>query len=172
MPCHMPITCLSCVCHNTHVQESREIVVFRLLDKIVATELVSPTVQSKVLPYVQRHGLKLDEVLLQYVKVGWEYEKGGCGLVPGLHQLENKAGWGLETRLGGKWWPRWIVSCVHSPTASEYSSSPSLPLPLVPLQAQLQIITNPVYIVRKVEGEGGNKLSHFPLEWRVIQGRS
>ena len=82
---------------------------FRLLDKIVATELVSPTIQSKVLPYVQQHGLKLDEVLLQYVKVGWEYEKGGCGLVPGLHQLENKAGWGLETRLGGKWWPRWIT---------------------------------------------------------------
>ena len=82
MPYHMSITCLShayhmfiIVCHNTHVQESREVVVFRLLDKIVATELVSPTVQSKVLPYVQRHGLKLDEVLLQYFKVGWEYEK-------------------------------------------------------------------------------------------------
>ena len=74
---HMPITCLSCVCHTTHVQESCEVVVFRLLDKIVATELVSPTVHSKVLPYVQRHGLKVDEVLLQYVKVGCEYGKGG-----------------------------------------------------------------------------------------------
>ena len=106
MPYHMPITCLShayhmfiIVCHNTHVQESCEVVVFRLLDKIVATELVSPTVQSKVLPYVQRHGLKLDEVLLQYVKVGWEYEKGGCGLVPGLHQLEkNWMGLGSKAR--------------------------------------------------------------------------
>ena len=87
------VTCLSHVYHVCHItlgQESREVVVFRLLDKIVATELVSPTVQSKVLPYVQRHGLKVDEVLLQYVKVGWEYEKGGCSLVPGLHQLEKK----------------------------------------------------------------------------------
>ena len=148
----MPITCLShvyhmfiIVCHNTHVQESREVVVFRLLDKIVATELVSPTVQSKVLPYVQRHGLKLDEVLLQYVKVGWEYEKPAG---------KKKTGWGLEARLGGKWWARWIVSCVHSPTTSEYSPSPSLPLPLVPLLAQMPVTTNPVYIVRKVERGG------------------
>jgi len=58
------------VSHGDHVQESREAVVFRILDKVVATELVSPTVQSKVLPYVQRHKLKLDTVLLQYVKVG------------------------------------------------------------------------------------------------------
>ena len=91
--CHMPITCLSCVCHITLGQESREVVVFRLLDKIVATELVSPTVQSKVLPYVQRHGLNVDEVLLQYVKVGSEYEKGGCSLVPGLRQLLGIKSW-------------------------------------------------------------------------------
>ena len=58
------------VSHDNHVQESRESVVFRILDKVVATELILPTVQSKVLPYVQRHKLKLDTVLLQYVKVG------------------------------------------------------------------------------------------------------
>ena len=87
------------------VQESREVVVFRLLDKIVATELVSPTVQSKVLPYVQRYGLKVDEVLLQYVEVGCEYEKGGFSLVSGFRQLLVIKSW-MGTRLGVEWWLR------------------------------------------------------------------
>lgn len=43
--------------------------VFRLLDQVVAAELVAATVGSKVVPYVQKHGLKLDEVLLNYTKV-------------------------------------------------------------------------------------------------------
>lgn len=100
---HMSITCISCVCHITHVQESREVVVFRLLDKIVATELVSPTVQSKVLPYVQRHGLKVDEVLLQYVEVGCEYENRGYSFVSGFRQLLVIKSW-MGTRLGVEWW--------------------------------------------------------------------
>ncbi len=44
-------------------------VVFRLLDHAVAAELVSATIQHKVTPYVQTHGLDLDTVLLNYVKV-------------------------------------------------------------------------------------------------------
>ena len=100
---HMSITCISCVCHITHVQESREVVVFRLLDKIVATELVSPTVQSKVLPYVQRHGLKVDEVLLQYVEVGCEYENRGYSFFSGFRQLLVIKSW-MGTRLGVEWW--------------------------------------------------------------------
>jgi len=64
---HFSLQCA--VCLSDYEKESREAVVFRILDKVVATELVSPTVQSKVLSYVQRHKLKLDTVLLQYVKL-------------------------------------------------------------------------------------------------------
>ena len=50
-------------------QESREVVVYRLLDQAVAAELVSATIQRKVAPYVKRHALNLDAVLLDYIKV-------------------------------------------------------------------------------------------------------
>ena len=43
--------------------------VYRLLDKVVAAELVEVTVRSKVVPYVQKHKLQLDSVLLNYTKV-------------------------------------------------------------------------------------------------------
>ncbi len=42
---------------------------FRLLDKVIAVELVASTIQSSVLPYVERHGLDLDKTLLQYIEV-------------------------------------------------------------------------------------------------------
>ena len=42
---------------------------YLLLDKVIAAELVAATVRSKVMPYVQKHGLRLDEVLLNYLKV-------------------------------------------------------------------------------------------------------
>ena len=51
------------------MQEPREVVVYRILDKIVATELVEETLKSKVVPYVQRQSLNLDQVLLGYIKV-------------------------------------------------------------------------------------------------------
>ena len=44
-------------------------VVYRLLDQAVAAELVSATIQHKVAPYVKRHALNLDAVLLDYIKV-------------------------------------------------------------------------------------------------------
>lgn len=44
---------------------------YRILDKLVAAELVADTIRSKVVPYVQRHDLNLDDVLLSYIKVGW-----------------------------------------------------------------------------------------------------
>jgi hypothetical protein len=43
--------------------------VYFLLDKVVAPELVTATVRSKVTPYVERHSLRLDNVLLDYLKV-------------------------------------------------------------------------------------------------------
>ena len=36
----------------------------------MAAELVPGVIQSSVLPYVERHNLQLDSVLLQYIKVG------------------------------------------------------------------------------------------------------
>jgi len=53
----------------SHVQEPGEEVVYRILDKLVATELVEDTVETKVVPYVERRGLNLDRVLLSYIKV-------------------------------------------------------------------------------------------------------
>ena len=41
----------------------------RILDKLVAVELVADTMTSKIIPYVQRHNLNLDGVLLSYIKV-------------------------------------------------------------------------------------------------------
>ena len=43
--------------------------VYRLLDKVIAAELVAATVRSKVVPYVEKHNLNLDHVLLNYTKV-------------------------------------------------------------------------------------------------------
>ena len=50
-------------------KESYEAVAYRLLDKVVAAELVSATISTKVKTYTERHSLKLDHVLLNYVKV-------------------------------------------------------------------------------------------------------
>ena len=44
-------------------------VVFRILDRLVAAELVADMMKSKIIPYVQRHALNLDTVLLSYIKV-------------------------------------------------------------------------------------------------------
>ncbi len=44
-------------------------VVYRILDELIATELVTDTLKSKVVPYLQRHGLSIDTVLLNYIKV-------------------------------------------------------------------------------------------------------
>lgn len=51
------------------MQEPRETVVFHLLDKVVAVELVATTIQTSVQLYVDRHGLDLDKTLLQYIEV-------------------------------------------------------------------------------------------------------
>lgn len=50
-------------------QESHEAVVFRLLDEVIAAELVTTTIRSKVIPYIDRHQMQLDSVLLNYIKV-------------------------------------------------------------------------------------------------------
>ena len=51
-------------------QESHEAVVFRLLDEVIAAELVTTTIRSKVVPYVERHQMQLNSTLLNYIKVG------------------------------------------------------------------------------------------------------
>ena len=50
-------------------QESQEAVVFCLLDEVIAAELVTTTIRSKVIPYVDRHKLPLDTTLFNYIKV-------------------------------------------------------------------------------------------------------
>ena len=42
---------------------------FRLLDEVIAAELVTTTIRSKVVPYVDRHKLQLDTTLFNYIKV-------------------------------------------------------------------------------------------------------
>lgn len=55
------------------LQESRASVVYQLLDKVVAAELVSTTIKSKVVPYVDKFQLTLDSVLFDYIKVFMKY---------------------------------------------------------------------------------------------------
>ena len=63
-----------------HVQEPREAIVYRLLDKVLAAEVMATTIRSKVVPYLQRHMLKLDTVLLKYLKVNLCTYLGICGV--------------------------------------------------------------------------------------------
>lgn len=51
------------------LQETQEMIVFRLLDRVIAAELVMATIEYKVLLYVDRHKLNLDSLLLNYIKV-------------------------------------------------------------------------------------------------------
>ena len=44
-------------------------VAFRLLDKVIAAELIGPTVKAQVLPYATKHKLRLDNVLSHYIEV-------------------------------------------------------------------------------------------------------
>ncbi|XP_034094040.1 kinetochore-associated protein 1-like [Gymnodraco acuticeps] len=43
-------------------------VVFYMLDKVPAPELIAATVESRILPYAEEHETPFDEMLLQYIK--------------------------------------------------------------------------------------------------------
>lgn len=50
-------------------QENATTIVFRMLDKILAPELVPSILEKFIKPYLCEHNLQKDELLLQYVKV-------------------------------------------------------------------------------------------------------
>ena len=50
-------------------QETTTNIVFRLLDKVMAAELIPSAIEKQVGPYMANHGLKRDKMLLEYVKV-------------------------------------------------------------------------------------------------------
>jgi len=46
-----------------------ETVTFRMLDKVVAVELITQTLDTQIRPYMQEHRLKEDVIFSKYVKV-------------------------------------------------------------------------------------------------------
>ncbi len=50
-------------------QETRESITYRMLDRVVAVELVPQAICHAVRPYMEEHGLKEDRMLYQYIGV-------------------------------------------------------------------------------------------------------
>ena len=50
-------------------QETTATIVFRLLDRVVAAELIPSTIAKYIAPYMMHHGLDRDTMLLQYIEV-------------------------------------------------------------------------------------------------------
>ena len=56
------------------LQENTKTIAFRLLDRVLAAELIPSTVEKYVIPYAAKHNLVPDDLLLNYVEVkGIEY---------------------------------------------------------------------------------------------------
>ncbi|KAG8456065.1 hypothetical protein GDO86_002025 [Hymenochirus boettgeri] len=49
-------------------KETTTTIVFRMLDKVLAPELIPPTLQKVIRPYMYQHNLQEEELLLQYIK--------------------------------------------------------------------------------------------------------
>ncbi|MGH0152701.1 UNVERIFIED_CONTAM: hypothetical protein FKN15_023799 [Acipenser sinensis] len=49
-------------------KENKTTIAFRMLDKVLAPELIPPTLEKVIKPYIQVHNLQLEELLLQYIK--------------------------------------------------------------------------------------------------------
>ncbi|MGH0147908.1 UNVERIFIED_CONTAM: hypothetical protein FKN15_011201 [Acipenser sinensis] len=49
-------------------KENKTTIAFRMLDKVLAPELIPPTLEKVIKPYIQEHNLQLEELLLQYIK--------------------------------------------------------------------------------------------------------
>ena len=50
-------------------KENTKTIAFRLLDRVLAPELIPGTVESYVRPYAAKHNLLADDLLLAYVNV-------------------------------------------------------------------------------------------------------
>ncbi len=51
------------------LQETTESLTYRMLDRVVAAELIPDTLRKIVRPYMKEHGLNEDKMLFQYIKV-------------------------------------------------------------------------------------------------------
>ena len=58
-----------CSCFSTFIQETTATIVFRLLDRVVAAELIPNAIAKYIAPYMAHHSLHRDTMLLQYVEV-------------------------------------------------------------------------------------------------------
>ncbi|XP_043924844.1 kinetochore-associated protein 1 [Protopterus annectens] len=58
--CRMPL--------SDFEKETTTTIVFRMLDKVLAPELIPSTLEKVVKPYIQEHNLQLEELLCQYIK--------------------------------------------------------------------------------------------------------
>ncbi|XP_029427318.1 kinetochore-associated protein 1 [Rhinatrema bivittatum] len=53
---------------NDFEKESTTTIVFRMLDKVLAPELIPSTLEKVIRPYMHQHNLQEEELLLQYIK--------------------------------------------------------------------------------------------------------
>ncbi|OWF43847.1 kinetochore-associated protein 1-like [Mizuhopecten yessoensis] len=54
--------------YGQFIQETTESVTFRMLDEVVAVELMDQTLDTYIRPYMREHGLKEDNIFSQYIK--------------------------------------------------------------------------------------------------------
>lgn len=52
------------------LQETKETLAFRMLDRVVMVELIVPTLERYITPYIQANHLNQDHIFSSYVKVG------------------------------------------------------------------------------------------------------
>ncbi|KAK3578691.1 hypothetical protein CHS0354_008549 [Potamilus streckersoni] len=82
------------------LQETTESVTFRMLDKVVALELISQTLETQIRPYMREHNLKEDHVFSKYVKDLLER----CGRVM---SYIGEAPWEAKARA--------VIDCIRDP---------------------------------------------------------
>ncbi|XP_052766209.1 kinetochore-associated protein 1-like [Mya arenaria] len=50
------------------LQETKETIAFRMLDKVVALELIAPTLERQIRPYMAEHNLNQDTIFSKYIR--------------------------------------------------------------------------------------------------------
>ncbi|XP_053381951.1 kinetochore-associated protein 1-like [Mercenaria mercenaria] len=50
------------------LKETKETITFRMLDKVVALDLISQTLERQIRPYMKEHGLNQDQIFSKYIK--------------------------------------------------------------------------------------------------------
>jgi hypothetical protein len=61
-----------CLFFKTYIlQETTETVTFRMLDKVVATQMISQTIEKQIRPYMREHNLREDIIFSKYITVNF-----------------------------------------------------------------------------------------------------